>query len=98
MDIRGQRTWCDGCTAPEVLPDSVPVIELFLEALPAWQGGQGLMGTTLMEGFDRCQIVALMDLRGLPPDDRPDTWAALYDLESEYRTIRAAQAADRPAT
>ena len=98
MDIRGQRTWCDDCTAVVVLPDNVPIIELFLEALPAWIGGSGLLGSVLMEGFDRAQILALLELRGITAKDRPDTWAALADLESDYRTIRAAQAAERPAT
>lgn len=89
MDIRGRRTWCADCTAPEVLAENVPLIELFLQALPAWQGGQGLMGATLMEGFDRTQVLALMDLRSIPASDRPETWSALVDLEAEYRRIRA---------
>ncbi|AFL75408.1 hypothetical protein [Thiocystis violascens] len=91
MDIRGQRTWCADCTAPEVLHENLPLIRLFLDALPAWQGGQGLMGATVMEGFDRTQVLALMDLSGIAPADRPDTWDALRDLEAEYRTIRASQ-------
>ncbi|WP_295400429.1 hypothetical protein [uncultured Thiocystis sp.] len=91
MDIRGQRTWCADCTAPEVLHENVPLITLFLDALPAWQGGQGLMGATLMEGFDRAQLLALMDLRGIAPADRAETWGALRDLEAEYRVIRAAK-------
>jgi hypothetical protein len=95
MDIRGQRTWCEDCTAPVVLEENVPLITLFLDALPAWQGGQGLMGATAMEGFDRAQLLALFDLSGILPADRPDAWTALRDLESEYRTIRASQ---QPAT
>ena len=96
MDIRGQRTWCQDCTAPVVMEENVAVITLFLDALPAWQGGQGLMGATLMEGFDRAQLLALFDLNGIQPADRPDTWDALRDLEAEYRTIRASQSAARP--
>ena len=97
MDIRGQRTWCDDCTAPRVWPDNVRIVELFLQALPAWRGGQGMFGAVALEGFDRSEVAALMDMHGM--DDKPTAWAALYDMESEYRQIRAAQRAahaDRP--
>lgn len=99
MDIRGQRTWCADCTAPEVWPENVPLIELFLEALPAYHGGQGFFGSSALEGFDRAGVLALMELRGVPTDERPESWRALADLEAEYRTIRAARAAsDKPKT
>lgn len=92
MDIRGRRTWCADCTAPVVLEENVPLITLFLDALPAWQGGQGLMGATPMEGFDRAQVLALMALRGVSVEDRQDTWAAIAEMEAEYRAIRRAAA------
>ena len=92
MDIRGERTWCDDCTAPVVLHENVPLIELFLEALPAYHGGQGFFGSSAMEGFDRAGVLALMELRGVPSDERPEAWRALSELEAEYRTIRAERA------
>jgi len=93
MDIRGQRTWCDACTAPLVLHENVPVIEFFLEALPAYVGGQGLFGSSAMEGFDRAGVWALMDLRAVDPEARADLWSAIVELESEYRNIRAERTA-----
>lgn len=88
MDIRGHRTWCDDCTAVIVLPENRPIIEIFLDALPAWQGGEGLMGSMLIEGFDRPSILALLELHCIPTEDRRDTWTAIVELESEYRVIR----------
>jgi hypothetical protein len=88
MEIRGERTWCAKCQAPEVWHRNVPTVELFLEALPAWRS-TGL--DRIAEGFDRAEIAALMDLRGIPPAERPDTWAALAEMEGETRLIRAAK-------
>ena len=93
MDIRGERIWCQTCTAPEVRRENVPVIDFFLQALPAWRGGQGMMGSVAVEGFDRSEILAMMDLRCVPTEERAETWAAIADMESEYRRIRAAKSA-----
>lgn len=96
MDIRGQRTWCDKCTAPVVLPENVPLIELFIEALPAYHGGQGLFGSSVTEGFDRASVLALMELRGVLSEEHPEAWRALSEMEAEYRTIRAERAERTP--
>lgn len=92
MRIRGEPVWCERCTAPEVHPENVPVVHLFLDALPSYRLAGGMGATTAMEGFDRAEIVALMDLRGIAPSDRPATWDALRELEAELRAIRAARA------
>jgi len=88
MRIRNQRIWCPTCTAPELWHSNLPLVELYLEALPAWRTAG--MGGQLMEGFDRAEIAALMDLRAI--EDRPGAWAALAEMEAETRRIRAAQA------
>lgn len=54
-----------------------------------------MMGSVAVEGFDRSEILAMMDLRCVPADDRVETWAALYDLEGEYRKIRNAKTAGK---
>jgi len=88
MKIRGERWWCPTCTAPEVWHSNVPTVELYLDALPAWRTGG--MGGQLLEGFDRTEIAALMEMRAV--QDRPGTWAALAGMEAETRRIRAAHA------
>ena len=88
MRIRGEATWCDACQAPELWHCNVPIVELYLEALPTWRSG-GL--DRISEGFDRAELLALMTLRGVA--DPAEAWAALAELEAETRAIRAAQAA-----
>jgi hypothetical protein len=86
MEIRGEQTWCAKCQAPEVWHDNVPLIDLYLDALPAWR----MTGMEhAVEGLDRGEVLALMDLRGIAPADRAETWGALAELETETRRIRA---------
>lgn len=89
MEIRRRRTWCPTCTAPVVYAENVAVIELFLQALPAWRT-TGM--ERLVEGFDRSEVWHLMQLRG--DTDPAATWAALAELEGELARIRA-QARER---
>lgn len=84
MEIRASREPCPTCTAPEIYPEVLPVIETFLELLPAWRT-TGM--DRIAEGFDRGEVRALLDLRGVA--DQPALWAALAPLESELARIRA---------
>lgn len=59
---------------------------LFLLALPAWRT-KGL--DRICEGFDRGEILALMDLQGVR--DRRQAWDAIIDLEAELVHIRSEQ-------
>lgn len=93
MEIRGARTWCERCQAPEVWHDNLPTVELYLEALPAWRT-TGM--DRLLEGFDRAEVRALMALRGIAEQDQPGTWAALAEMEQETRTIRSELTQPRP--
>lgn len=92
MKVRGERTWCERCQAPEVFHDNLPILDLFLDALPAYQVA-GMAGGGLMDGFDRGALPGLMDLHGIGQADRPATWEALRELEAEFRSIRAAKTA-----
>lgn len=96
MDIRGEHTWCADCTAPRIPAAHAPLIALFLDALPAWRASGG-MTPVLMEGFDRAELAALI---AHAPADLPVTpreaFAALLEMEGEYRRIRAAQTAAAP--
>jgi len=93
MEIRGSQTWCDDCTAPEVWPENLQAIELFLSALPAYQIGGGLGGAAVaLEGFDRTAVQALFRLTGQPEHQWPALWEALAEMEGEYRAIRAHRA------
>jgi hypothetical protein len=91
MNVRNERTWCERCQAPEVHPDNVPLIDLFLDALPVYQL-PGMAGGGLMEGFDRGAMPGLMDLHAIPADQRPAAWEAMREMEAEFRSIRAAKA------
>lgn len=86
MNIAGERAWCGQCTAPVVLEGNVPIIGLFLDALPGWQS-PGLCGGG--EGLRRAEVLALMDLHGIAPTERPEHWAAIADLEGQMRSIFA---------
>lgn len=88
MDIRGTKTWCPDCTAPEVWHENLPAIERFLAALPAYRSGDGV----LIEGFDRGQVEALFALSGVPQEELPEAWDQLADMEAELRSIRRAKA------
>lgn len=97
MKIRKARTWCEDCTAPEVFPENVPIVLLFLDALPAWQVAGGMGGGPLMPGFDRSQVASLMRLHGIKPKRWRKTWAAIRELEGELRGILdARRAAEAP--
>lgn len=91
MTIRGERTWCERCQAPEVFPENLPLLDLFMDLLPAYQIPGGMGAATLQEGFDRAAVPGMMDLHAIPTAERPDTWTALRDLEAELRRIRSAQ-------
>lgn len=84
MEIRGSRTWCGHCTAPELWRENLPAVELFLEALPSYEAAG-----RLQEGFRRAEILALMDLRGVPHPERAALWEQVAELEAELRAIRA---------
>ncbi len=93
MDIRRKRIWCDDCTAPLVPVAEVPIIQAFIDLLPAWRCSGG-MEPVLMEGFDRAELVAVIahsDLTCAPHE----AYRALLDMESEYREIRAAKTPKR---
>lgn len=91
MDIRGERTWCDQCKAPGVHMDNVPLVELFLEALPAWRT-TGM--DRILEGFDRAEILAMMHMRGV--SDTADAWSAIALMEGELARIRALGRKEKP--
>lgn len=93
MTIRGERTWCGKCQAPEVFPENLPILGLFIDLLPAYQIPGAMGAATIQEGFDRAAVPGMMDLHAIPPTERPETWAALRELELELRGIRAARAA-----
>ena len=88
MTTRGASTWCPDCTAPELGPREADLARFFLDALPAYVSGQGGTG-----GFDRAQVLALMDLRAVPPAERADTWDILTAMEGELRAVLAQQQA-----
>jgi hypothetical protein len=94
MDIRGERRWCDDCTAPLVPLDHVPLIQLFLDALPCWRVGGGMV-PVLMEGFDRAELAALIAHRELS-ESPAEAMSALLDMEREYREIRSKKAPKPP--
>jgi hypothetical protein len=94
MTIRGERTWCAACQAPEVFPENLHVIDLFIDALPTYQV-PGLQGGALQEGFDRGAVRALFDLHGIAAADAAPTWEALRELEAELRTVRTARQAQQ---
>jgi hypothetical protein len=96
MSIRGERTWCAECTAPRVPRREAPLIELFLALLPAWRVSGGLV-PVLMEGFDRAEAAAQIDLTPLPCS-RTHAWGALLEMESVYRQIRSEQAKTKNVT
>lgn len=87
MEIRKERTWCDGCTAPLVPMSEAPLIGLFLDALPAWRVGGGMV-PVLMEGFDRAELAALIAHRELETTPA-ESMSAILEMEREYREIRA---------
>jgi hypothetical protein len=64
---------------------------LFLRALPAWRT-KGL--DRICEGFDRGEVLALMDLQGVT--DRRQVWDAIIDLEAELVHIRAEHPKEAP--
>ena len=94
MSIRGERTWCGKCQAPEVFPENLPILALFLDLLPAYQIAGGMGAATLQEGFDRAAVPGLMDLHGIPAPERTETWAALREMECELRRVRASKTHD----
>lgn len=88
MTIRGERTWCPKCQAPEVFPENLPILGLFIDLLPSYQIPGGMGAATLQEGFDRTAVCSLFALHGLPAPQWPETWTALRELEAELRAIR----------
>lgn len=96
MQIRGARTWCERCQAPEVFPENVPLVELFLDALPAYRVG-GMGGGPAIEGFDRAAMPGLMALHRIAPADQPDAWDALREMETRFRQIRRLRADEEKA-
>jgi hypothetical protein len=98
MEIRGERTWCPDCTAPRIPPAQVPLITLFLDALPAWRPSGGMV-PVLMEGFDRAELRALIHCRRRAdlPVSRRQAYAVLLEMEADYRAIRHAQTPATPA-
>lgn len=93
MDIRSERTWCADCTAPKVPMGQAPLIELFLALLPAWRASGGMV-PVLMEGFDRAEAKAQIDMTALPCS-REQAWSAMLHMEGVYRMIRSAQRASK---
>ena len=96
MTIRGERTWCERCQAPEVFPENLPILSLFIDLLPAYRVPGAMGAATLQEGFDRASVPGLMDLHSIPPAERAATWSSLRELESELRCIRAARSEKTP--
>jgi hypothetical protein len=86
MEIRKEKAWCPTCTAPEVWPVNVPLVELYLQALPTWRTPEA---GRLQEGFDRSELRDLMTLRGIPAAEQTETWTLLAALEAQTREIRA---------
>ena len=84
--IRSSDDWCGKCTAVDLYPENLDAVLLFLEALPTWRT-TGM--DRIAEGFDRAEVVALMELRGTA--DRSAAWVALRDLEGELASIRASK-------
>ena len=70
----------------ELYPENLDAVLLFLEALPAWRT-TGM--DRIAEGFDRAEVLALMELRATI--DRQAAWVALRDLEGELAAIRASE-------
>jgi hypothetical protein len=95
MDIRRERRWCDDCTAPLIPLDQVPLIQLFLDALPCWRVGGGMV-PVLMEGFDRGELAVLIAHRDLS-ESPVEAMSAMLDMEREYREIRAAKTKTLPS-
>lgn len=95
MEIRGERRWCDRCTAPAVLPENVLPIRIFLDALPAYREGGGFFGAVIVPGFARHELLALMEMHGVSPQDRPEVLLAVLELEEEFRRIRAERVAQK---
>ena len=62
---------------------------LFIDLLPAWRVSGGMGATHLLEGFDRCEVRAHMQLIGLTPAEQKLSWGFLADLEKDYRKIRS---------
>lgn len=78
MQIRKERTWCPTCTAPVVEEENLPVLDMFIDALPAFRTEGHLQA-----GFDRREVSELMDLHGV--EDKAGMWTALRSMESEMR-------------
>lgn len=91
MEIRKERTWCPTCTAPLVMEENLETIEIFLQGLPSWRT-TGMDRIT--EGFDRAEILALMEMRGT--NDRPIVWAAISEMEGELARIRILKKQEAP--
>ena len=91
MEIRKERTWCPTCTAPIVMEENVETIEIFIQGLPSWRT-TGMDRIT--EGFDRTEILALMEMRDTK--DRPTVWAALSEMEGELARIRVLKKQEAP--
>ena len=69
---------------------------LFVDLLPCWRVHGGMGGAThLVEGFDRSEVVSHMELIGLTPAERRESWAYLSDMETHYRSLRAQAASAR---
>jgi hypothetical protein len=82
MNQRGERTWCPSCAAPELLPGAVPVVQCFLDLLPAWRSGQGGQ-----PGFERSAVPAVLRLHGLASASWTTVWGHLALLERRLRVI-----------
>jgi hypothetical protein len=103
MEARGERTWCGQCQAPELWPENIPAVELYLAAETQWRHA-GMNGVPT--GLDYAGVRALLDLWPDPAIDRPARFADLQTLEREHlritherlsREAHAAATATRPA-
>lgn len=68
------------------------MIALFLNLLPAWRMQGGLV-PVLVEGFDRAEAAAQIDLTPLPCS-RERAWEGLLEMEGEFRHIRSVRRTD----
>lgn len=82
MEARGERAWCGQCQAPELWPENLPAVELYLAAETQWRHA-GMNGVPT--GLDYAGVRALLDLWPLPA--APDPQAALQALFADLQTL-----------
>jgi hypothetical protein len=84
MEARGERTWCGQCQAPELWPENIPAVELYLAAETQWRHA-GMNGVPT--GLDYAGVRAVMDLQAIPRADRPGLFADLQTLEQAHLQV-----------